>query len=58
MPVYEFKCRECGHPFSEIRKTGDFKASCPKCNSENVEKMISVFSSHSSAGKCSHTGGG
>ncbi|HOP62158.1 MAG TPA: zinc ribbon domain-containing protein [Spirochaetota bacterium] len=58
MPMYEFKCRECGNIFSELRKMGDFKAICPECKSDQTEKLISAFSSPSTAGKCAPSGGG
>ena len=57
MPLYEFKCADCGNKFSEIRKIGDYNAVCPKCGSAKTEKMISSFLSPA-AGKCSPSGGG
>ena len=43
MPIYDFKCRECGK-VSEIflRSAGDQAARCPDCGSENMEKLISA----------------
>ena len=48
MPIYEYKCLDCGEEFTKIvfNVTGDVE--CVKCNSSNVEKMISLFSSGSS----------
>ncbi len=44
MPIYEYRCRDCGEPFElqqkmEERGTGV----CPSCNSVKVEKLFSVF---------------
>ena len=31
MPIYEYKCRKCGHQFEVIRPFGAKPPSCPKC---------------------------
>jgi putative FmdB family regulatory protein len=61
MPIYEFKCEDCGHVFSELKKIGDFEgAVCPSCGSEKTAKKMSSFSSPGtvSAKGCSTSGGG
>lgn len=52
MPIYEFKCEECGNSF-EIFSSLDEKAICPKCGSLRVKKKISRVSSSSKS--CSFT---
>ncbi len=44
MPLYEYKCKKCGNSFEEL-VFGEEKVKCPKCGSEEVEKLLSVFSS-------------
>ncbi|MCX8027378.1 MAG: zinc ribbon domain-containing protein [Thermodesulfovibrionales bacterium] len=58
MPIYEYKCNNCGEDFSLIqsitRLSSDLK--CPNCNSADIKKTISAFSclfSGSSAKKTS-----
>ncbi|MFW5860751.1 MAG: FmdB family zinc ribbon protein [Spirochaetota bacterium] len=61
MPVYEFKCSQCGHIFSELRKMGDFSSGkCPVCGSEVTEKVFSLFASAGSdkGGNCAPSAGG
>lgn len=65
MPVYEYKCNDCGHKFSLLRGINDTsKIICTSCSSENTEKMISLFSRKPSPGKgagssgCAPSGGG
>jgi putative FmdB family regulatory protein len=47
MPIYEYKCVECGKEFSELFKTfkeadvKDCKVSCKHCGSPDVQKLIS-----------------
>lgn len=42
MPLYEYRCRACGHQFEKIQKFSDPPlASCPECGGE-VEKLLSA----------------
>jgi putative FmdB family regulatory protein len=41
MPLYEFKCRACGHRFDELVKV-DETASCPKCGDPKAERLFST----------------
>lgn len=52
MPIYEYKCGDCGKNF-EYLVFGKDKPNCPSCDSENVGKKISVcgFMSKSSGGE-------
>ncbi|HLH30477.1 MAG TPA: zinc ribbon domain-containing protein [Terriglobia bacterium] len=43
MPLFEYICRDCGRPFEKILPRYDSPADCIHCNSENVEKQLSVF---------------
>ena len=45
MPIYEFECLECGVGFEElVASMKSAKPSCPKCESRDTAKKISVFS--------------
>jgi putative FmdB family regulatory protein len=48
MPIYEYNCRRCHQSFERIILTKGEKITCPKCNSADVDKQLSVFSSHGS----------
>jgi len=42
MPIYEYKCKECGHKFEVlILCNEDPKLRCENCRSLNLEKIIS-----------------
>jgi putative FmdB family regulatory protein len=44
MPVYEFRCRDCGEDFEvdcHMREREE-KAVCPQCGSRNVESVLTA----------------
>jgi putative FmdB family regulatory protein len=45
MPLYEYKCRDCGHVFEELvgKTVPDSMPLCPKCKSANCDKLFSTF---------------
>ena len=45
MPIYDYKCSNCGHEIEIIQKLSDKpKTICPKCNDESLKKLISATS--------------
>jgi len=64
MPLFEYKCRDCGTAFEKIVATSATRVQCKKCSSSKVEKLLSVFAvgtashSHSApeAGPCASCG--
>jgi putative FmdB family regulatory protein len=43
MPIFEYICRDCGSAFERIVPRHDSETECIHCNSENIEKQLSVF---------------
>ena len=43
MPLFEYICHDCGRTFEKIVPRHDSPADCIHCNSENIEKQLSVF---------------
>ena len=42
MPIYEYRCRKCGHTLEKIQKVGDpLLTECPACRGP-LEKLIST----------------
>ncbi len=54
MPIYEFKCEECGKSFEELifKKEDEKKITCPYCGSKKVEKVLSSFCSFNKNSSC------
>lgn len=60
MPIYEFRCEECGHRFSK-RASWSEKAAirCPECGGEKLREIFGLnFVSSSGNGSCGEAGGG
>ena len=45
MPIYEFQCEKCDHPFEELLLGASEidEVHCPNCKSGLVHKRISLF---------------
>lgn len=52
MPIYEYKCSECGHRFEALQRIGadGSDLACPRCGTPRPEKMLSAFASGGSGG--------
>ena len=55
MPLFDFICRSCGKAF-EALVMGGGKPRCPKCQSEDLEKQMSIFAHRSGDGASSSEG--
>jgi len=45
MPLYEYRCQQCGETFEQLVPAGkrNRPGACPKCGSERVSKLLSLF---------------
>ena len=52
MPIYEFRCEDCGHVLEALRRMGEGAEglSCPECGSARLTREFSSFSGVSSGG--------
>ncbi len=64
MPIFEYKCRECGTKFEKIVAAANSEVLCTNCESTQVEQLLSVFAvagssratANSEAGPCGACG--
>jgi putative FmdB family regulatory protein len=42
MPIFEYRCQDCGHKFEAILMGGQ-TAECPKCHTVRLEQQLSTF---------------
>ncbi len=43
MPIYEYLCARCRHPFEVLVRSARQRISCPGCGSKKVTKLLSSF---------------
>lgn len=48
MPIFEFVCRNCDHPFEKL-VSGSTPPECPACHSQDLARQLSVFAVSSKA---------
>jgi putative FmdB family regulatory protein len=60
MPLYEYKCRSCGHVFDVIHRMSEDARDvpCPKCGTKDPVKQMSAVSSLTGAGGADTSSGG
>ncbi len=47
MPIYEYKCDDCGHVFETIQKFSDSPLTdCPDCGKPALKKLLSASAFH------------
>jgi putative FmdB family regulatory protein len=49
MPVFEYKCRQCGHQFEYLVLHSSPAAECPACHKQDLEQQISLCAVNSEA---------
>ena len=47
MPFYEYRCRLCGHEFEQLVLPGRTPGGCPNCESQDLERLLSLFAVNS-----------
>ena len=48
MPMYEYRCKECGRKYEQLRRMSeaDSGLECPHCASKTVDRLVSAFAAH------------
>jgi putative FmdB family regulatory protein len=49
MPLYEYRCRDCGHQFEILQRLGEGAGGlvCPSCRAAALDKQFSTFATAS-----------
>jgi putative FmdB family regulatory protein len=60
VPIYEYRCRGCGHDFEKYVHGPSSNVACPSCQSGDITRKLSVFGLKSDGGVMTAptTGGG
>lgn len=50
MPIFEYKCDDCGTSFEKlVRKAGAGDVACPSCGETHLTQQYSTFAAHANA---------
>jgi len=52
MPIYEYKCDDCGTKFEKlVRRSAEVsELECPSCGQKHLQQELSVFAAHANGG--------
>ncbi len=55
MPIYEYRCGDCGHTFQVLQRigAGTEGLKCPECGGGRIDRLLSCFASTSSGSSVS-----
>lgn len=69
MPIYEYKCQDCGSKFEKLVRNTSVQTAieCPSCGQSHVQQEYSTFAAHAAgprqsdapvcpSGRCSNPG--
>ena len=48
MPIFEYECSECGNEFEHLVLQSSSPPQCPRCQSQDITRVLSLFSAKSS----------
>jgi putative FmdB family regulatory protein len=54
MPVFDYKCRGCGHQFEYLVRHSSPAAECPACGRQDLEQLISLCAVTSEASRAAN----
>lgn len=58
MPIFEYRCEECGSKFEKLVRGQVTAVECPSCGQDKVKQELSTFAAHSGGAKSQPMGGG
>ncbi|HTP34001.1 MAG TPA: zinc ribbon domain-containing protein [Candidatus Acidoferrales bacterium] len=70
MPIYEYRCQDCGTKFEKLvrRSSETAELACPSCGERHLQQELSTFAAHANSspkssgapvcpsGRCSNPG--
>ena len=52
MPIYEYRCEDCGTKFEKLVRRSDVaELTCPSCGEKHLRQELSTFAAHMGASK-------
>jgi putative FmdB family regulatory protein len=57
MPIFEYRCRECGARFEKIVRSDRDTVICERCAGSKLERLLSVFAVSGTPGEATMESG-
>lgn len=51
MPIFEYRCKECGHQFDALVRNEKEEVVCKACGNKDLDRLFSAFAVKSSGGR-------
>jgi putative FmdB family regulatory protein len=51
MPIFEYRCEDCGTKFEKLMRRSEDQAGCPSCGQKHLNQELSTFAAHNGASK-------
>jgi putative FmdB family regulatory protein len=48
MPIFEYRCEDCGTKFEKLIRPSSDAPACPSCGQSHLRQELSTFAAHSS----------
>jgi putative FmdB family regulatory protein len=50
MPIYEYRCEDCGTKFEKLIRRSSDQPECPSCGQKHLAQQHSTFAAHAGGG--------
>lgn len=51
MPIFEYRCEDCGTKFEKLVRRPTEAVECPSCGQSHLKTELSTFAAHSGSGR-------
>ena len=51
MPIFEYRCKACGHQFDALVRNEREEAACNACGGKDLDRLLSAFAVKSNSGR-------
>lgn len=46
MPIFEYRCEDCGSKFEKLVRRSGERVECPSCGTDHLKQELSTFAAH------------
>lgn len=49
MPIFEYRCEDCGSKFEKLVRRAGERVECPSCGTDHLKQELSTFAAHANS---------